>query len=188
MCGVELGEAMVAGARRLVTRLEGMTDAEYLWEPVPGCWSVRPAADGSWRADLGPTGTTWTDATPPPLTTIAWRMWHLGASPSPAWPPDRALSPRAFAAAWFGQPRPDGAPGIGTAGEAIDAFERHWTAVGHTVATYAEAELRQPIGAVGGPFREGSILGLVLHVADELTHHAAEVALLRDLYRAGYRG
>ena len=27
-------------------RLEGLTDAEYRWEPVPGMWSVRPDAAG----------------------------------------------------------------------------------------------------------------------------------------------
>jgi DinB superfamily len=25
---------------RLRGRLEGLTDDEYFWEPVPGCWSV----------------------------------------------------------------------------------------------------------------------------------------------------
>jgi hypothetical protein len=27
----------------------------------------------------------------------------------------------------------------------------------------------------------------VLHVLDEVIHHGAEIALLRDLYRAGYQ-
>ena len=27
---------------QLRPRLEGLTDAEYLWEPVAGCWSLRP--------------------------------------------------------------------------------------------------------------------------------------------------
>ena len=54
-------------------RLQGLTDAEYLWEPVPGCWSVRQQADGSYQLDGG-------DAPdPPPVTPIAWRMMHLGA-------------------------------------------------------------------------------------------------------------
>jgi hypothetical protein len=26
--------------------LETLTDEEYLWEPVPGCWSIRPAGPG----------------------------------------------------------------------------------------------------------------------------------------------
>lgn len=28
------------------TEVGPMTDAEYLWEPVPDCWSVRRRADG----------------------------------------------------------------------------------------------------------------------------------------------
>jgi len=27
-------------------RVGPMTDEEYFWEPVPGCWSVRRRADG----------------------------------------------------------------------------------------------------------------------------------------------
>jgi hypothetical protein len=29
--------------RRLRDRVEGLGDEEYLWEPAPGCWTVRPA-------------------------------------------------------------------------------------------------------------------------------------------------
>ena len=29
-------------SNQLRPRLDGLTDDEYLWEPVPGCWSVRP--------------------------------------------------------------------------------------------------------------------------------------------------
>ncbi|GHD55408.1 hypothetical protein GCM10010317_040540 [Streptomyces mirabilis] len=28
------------------TQVGPMTDEEYFWEPVPGCWSVRRRADG----------------------------------------------------------------------------------------------------------------------------------------------
>ena len=34
--------------------LETLTDEEYLWEPVPGCWSIRPTGPGgapSWSKD-----------------------------------------------------------------------------------------------------------------------------------------
>ena len=37
--------------KRLRNRIEGLTDPEYLWEPVPGCWTIRQRADGVWRAD-----------------------------------------------------------------------------------------------------------------------------------------
>ncbi len=29
---------------QLRPRLEGLGDGEYLWEPVPGCWNLRPRA------------------------------------------------------------------------------------------------------------------------------------------------
>lgn len=32
-------------------RFEGLTDDEYLWEPAPGCWSVRPAPGGRFTID-----------------------------------------------------------------------------------------------------------------------------------------
>ena len=36
---------------RLRERLAGLSDKEYLWEPADGCWSVRLAGDGTFRAD-----------------------------------------------------------------------------------------------------------------------------------------
>lgn len=58
--------------RRTRARLEGLTDDEYRWEPVPGCWSLRPRPDGrlTWESVLPAPD-------PVPFTTIAWRLWHL---------------------------------------------------------------------------------------------------------------
>lgn len=53
-------------------RLAGLSDEEYLWEPVPGMWSVRPDAAGRVRVDfLAP------EPPIPPVTTIAWRLDHV---------------------------------------------------------------------------------------------------------------
>src|SRR5688500_4963295 len=54
-------------------RLDGLTDEEYLWEPVPGCWSVRRQDDGTVQVDWAAPAPD-----PPPFTTIAWRICHLG--------------------------------------------------------------------------------------------------------------
>lgn len=35
-------------------RLSGLGDEEYLWEPVPGCWSVRRRADATTPRAFGP--------------------------------------------------------------------------------------------------------------------------------------
>lgn len=63
---------------QLRPRLDGLTDDEFFWEPVSGCWSVRPQGAGSDRG----TGDFRIDfalpePVPPPVTTIAWRLAHI---------------------------------------------------------------------------------------------------------------
>src|SRR5215470_2448485 len=62
-------------------RLEGLTDQEYFWEPVPGCWSLRKrgastaprtAGAGDYLYEF-----TYPEPDPAPVTTIAWRLAHL---------------------------------------------------------------------------------------------------------------
>ena len=40
---------------QLRPRLDGLTDDEYFWEPVAGCWSIRPRgeAHGTGTGRLG---------------------------------------------------------------------------------------------------------------------------------------
>ena len=47
-----------------------------------------------------------------------------------------------------------------------------------------ESSLAEPIGPVGGPYADSTRRAFVLHVLDELIHHGAEVALVRDLWAA----
>jgi hypothetical protein len=62
-------------------RLEGLTDEEYLWEPVPGAWSVRRRHEATTPKAYGPGA--WVldfdspEPDPAPVTTIAWRLGHL---------------------------------------------------------------------------------------------------------------
>jgi hypothetical protein len=48
----------------------------------------------------------------------------------------------------------------------------------------AEEALAEKIGPIGGQYGDSDRAGFVLHMLDEFIHHGAEVALLRDLYRA----
>ncbi len=62
-------------------RFAGLSDEEYLWEPVPGCWSLRARADAT-TSDAAGGGDlvldySWPEPTPPPVTTIAWRLAHV---------------------------------------------------------------------------------------------------------------
>ena len=55
-------------SNQLRPRLDGLTDDEYFWEPVPDCWTVH--SDGG--VDF-----VYPEPTPTPFTTIAWRLAHV---------------------------------------------------------------------------------------------------------------
>jgi hypothetical protein len=153
---------------RLRERLEGLTEEEYLWEPAPGCWSVRPAPGGSWQVERPDP-----EPSPAPVTTIAWRLWHIGseclagytAQGLGLWP----LSVRHRE--WYASPRP-----------ALAALDQAWQAFRAGLANLGEDGLWRPLGPAWEEFAEDPWVGLALHAQDELSHHGAEVAILRDLY------
>jgi hypothetical protein len=57
---------------RLRQRLEGLTDDEYFWEPVLGCWTIHRDESDAWVADYADP-----DPEPAPFTAIGWRLVHL---------------------------------------------------------------------------------------------------------------
>src|SRR3954462_708556 len=63
---------------RFLTRVGGLGDEEYFWEPVAGCWSLRQVGDGRWQLDGDGGGGP--DPDPLPVTTIAWRLGHIGGT------------------------------------------------------------------------------------------------------------
>ena len=158
---------------RLQPRLEGLTDEEYFWEPVPDCWTIRRRPDGTFRADWG-----FVFDEIPPFTTIGWRMSHL-------------IYCYGFTASWLGRgSRENPLERDGTPGTAADALrmlaEGHDTLVANINEIDAD-DLSKNIGPIGGVYAERTKLSLLLHQLDEVIHHGAEVALLRDLYRAQHR-
>jgi hypothetical protein len=162
-------------------RLAGLTDEEYLWEPVAECWSLRPGPDGRWIMD----GLGGEPPEPPPVTTIAWRMMHIGAT---------CLANRA--SAFFGG---DGVPADapmwdprlvpvdlpGTAAEAVVFLEHHYRRWHEGIAALDAAGMAAPLGPKGGPYAADPMAGLVAHISREVMHHGGEIGVLRDLYRAG---
>jgi hypothetical protein len=68
---------------QLRPRLAGLTDEEYLWEPVPGCWSIRPRGTSTAPIQGGSGALVIEFAAPAPapapapVTTIAWRIGHV---------------------------------------------------------------------------------------------------------------
>jgi hypothetical protein len=161
--------------QRLRGRFDGLSDAEYLWEPAPGSWSARPRPDGGWRVD-------WTlpRPEPEPFTTIAWRMWHLidlyGENRAWQW----------LAVARQGDPigmdDPSGAPPP-SADQALVVLDRAHDRWESHLASVSEQSLGDPIGPIGGGYATRTRTTYVLHMLDEFIHHGAEISLLRDLWR-----
>lgn len=170
---------------QLRPRLQGLTDEEYRWEPVPGCWNVRPRAEAATPMAAGG-GDTVADfalpePVPAPLTTIAWRMGHLAVGVFGA----RAAShfdhpPVSYFTADWPLSAVGGWPLSAVGGLAVlDDTYAAWTKGVHGLD--AEA-LAQPSGPDEGPNADQPLATLVLHVNREVIHHGAEIALLRDLY------
>ncbi|XVU30339.1 DinB family protein [Actinoplanes sp. CA-054009] len=149
-------------------RLDGLTDEEYFWEPVRGCWSIRPHGTGSgeWTMDFASPAPE-----PAPVTTIAWRLAHI------------IVSCLGYRVGWyFGGPEVDSETFAyaGTAEEALKQLDEMYGRWNAGVRELSDADLDNPPTA--GPERL-PMENRVLHVNRELIHHGAEISLLRDLYR-----
>jgi hypothetical protein len=158
---------------RIRPRLDGITDDEYFWEPAPGCWSLRPDSEGALRCD-----TVWPlPADDPPFTTLAWRLWHLincyGATRNALW----LGVDRQGVVDTFDPAPPSAADALGR----LDEAYRWWSS---TLRSLTDDEFREPLGSIAGPYAYDSKAAFVLHMLDEVIHHGAETALMRDLYRA----
>jgi DinB superfamily len=141
---------------RLMARLGGLSDDEYRWEPVPGCWSVRPdaASPSGWTVDYPDV-----EPDPPPFTTIAWRMLHVADGNTIYW--EHAFGParRQFS---------DLAP-HGDAAGAIAYLAESQRAVTAIVAEIDDARLVEPRPTPWGElWPAGRVLAVLL---DEQVHH-----------------
>jgi hypothetical protein len=131
---------------------------------------------------VGPDGTEFSAPDPAPFTTIAWRLWHLGASTTLEFPPHDVADGAGFVQAWFSAPPGIEVPAPPTAAEAVEVVSRNWSAFATRIEGFTDDELAAPLGEAGGRWAEAPLFALLLHVIDELIHHGAEIGVLRDLY------
>ncbi|MEU2160165.1 DinB family protein [Streptomyces chengbuensis] len=208
-------------------RLTGLSDEEYLWEPVPHCWSIRRRGDavtpraygpGEWVLDKGApdipaneyaevarqaaggmtiakiaddwsvsverveqvlahTGEPEPDDTP--ITTIAWRLGHVHSC---------------FAGQWewtFGERRQEPGLLVDFTPSAALALERLWATIDRwrdSVGSVTDEQL-DTVGFSQYPYGsdpDDPFISVVAGANLEFIHHMAEIALLRDLWRARF--
>lgn len=145
---------------RLRPRLVGLTDGEAQWPP--GGWTV---VDGILEG-------VWPTPDPAPVTTMAWRLGHLGVLLA-----DRASAH--FGDRTWSTALPETADGLL---DFVDAAYAQWSAGVLSVSSDRLGRAHQ--GPPGSSDERYPLWAVVLHVNAEVIHHGAEVALLRDLYRS----
>ncbi len=154
-----------------------MTDDEYFWKPVQSAFCLTER-NGQFFYEWPPGSRGEAE---PPVTTIAWRMAHIGLGCFYArWHNYFGDGP----IAWDETPFPETADGT------LAFWETWWHTWRDGILAAGNDGLWVPIGeregdipimqlGVGDPF-----VGLALHMNREVIHHGAEICLLRDLYRA----
>ena len=169
--------SLTAAHGRVILRLKGIEDEEWFWEPVPDCWSVRPRSEtktewangsGAWVIDYGP------EVSPAPFTTIAWRVAHVASTTagyldmisgwdwSAGTPWDRYAAPE-------------------TAEAGMAFYAEQATRLVDFCRSIGPEDLDREILI---PWRDPAPICEILEILlSEAFHHAAEVGVLRDLYR-----
>ena len=160
-----------------------MTDDEYFWAPVPGAWSVRRRTEGAgpratWLVGAGEwVRDSYSDKEPypPPVTTIAWRLSHLTEMLTMR--ADYTAGSRSMTADTY-LVSGDAATAIGALAAAVEAWR--------TSLLLCDDKALDTVGYSTYPYGSDTadtFLDIVWWVNQEVLHHGAEIALLRDLYR-----
>jgi DinB family protein len=152
----------------LLARLDGLTDEEYRWSPVPGAADLVPVVGGELVAVEDDGGE--------PIRTIAWTLAHLV---------DCCLKRADYVDGTHSLAEEYG-PFPAEAEGAVAEFERaahRWRAA---VAGTSESDATR-IGHSQYPpgmDRELPFVDIVWWMNRELIHHGADIAMVRDLYLA----
>lgn len=165
---------------QLRPRLDGLTDAEYFWQPVPGCWTIsrRGESDAPISAGAGDFTMDYSleRTDPEPVTTIGWRLAHIIVGVFASRNATHFGGPPADYRTWEYAP---------TATEALgqlDDAHAAWIAGVRGLGAAGLAFCTGPEEA-DGQYADTPFAALVLHIHREAIHHGAEISLLRDLYQ-----
>lgn len=149
------------------SRVDGLIDDEYFWEPVEGCWRVYRRPDGRWDHDYAEP-----DPMPAPFTTIGWRLAHIATCK--VMYHEHAFGPGELT--WNSIETPS------SAGRAIDMLEEGHALLTGDLAGLEDDDLERPVATNWGEeWPAWRIFWTMIH---HDAHHGAEIGVLRDLYRA----
>lgn len=164
----EVADVILASMDRmygqLLARLDGLTPEEYLWEPVENMWSVRATGDGFTIDGAGVRSIE-----PPPMTTIAWRLWHIAIDCFDDYTRRFAGDHSDAPDDWTLEPS-----------EAIARLEETWNGYRSTISS---RPFFDQLGPNWEHWSQSCVADMAMHASNELVHHAAEIGVLRDLYR-----
>jgi len=161
---------------QLRPRLDGLTDEEYFWQPVPDCWTISRRGASSAPMSFGAGEFTMDFGEPldrEPVTTIAWRLGHLivgfaETNGTHFGGPPTHVSTFSYA---------------GNANEALRQLDDTYDTWVKGVRGLGAAGLGRPQGPTQPPeFADAPMAKLILYTNLEVIHHGAEICLLRDLY------
>lgn len=169
-----IGALVAEGWSVIGSNLSGLTDEEYLWEPVDGCWSIRPRSTVSgdhWGSGEWVVETSFDESAAAPMTTIAWRLLH-------AYDCFADYTSQAFgreAQDWNEIEIPSTAEGaVALMTAAVEALRRDLESHADHVLNHGSAD------ESGRPRWLLLDKGLL-----EWIHHCAEIGVLRSMYQAG---
>ena len=152
--------------------LAGLTQAEYLWEPALNCWTIFSGDDGLIEVD-------WSagDPGPAPVTTIAWRMWHIAVDCLDGYASRLGNGTTGVTLT--------GKSWVADSAEAAELLTKAWTNFYDLVVSRTPEQFFELLGESWGQFATSTFFDLVLHAQREVVHHGAEISLLLDLHRSG---
>ena len=151
---------------RLRGRLAGLSEEEFLWRPVPDCWTLRRDGSGRWTYDYAVP-----DPEPAPPTTIAWQLVHLGTCKV-------MYHEWAFGPARLTWPE---VPVPGTPAGALALLDRGHALLRDDLQRLPEASLDAPVPTNWG--ERWPAWRVFTAMADHDASHGGVVGYLRDLYR-----
>ncbi len=174
-----------------------LTDDEFFWEPLPGCWSLRrsgkcltptPFGTEDWVADFDASlveRAVRGEATEP-LTTMASLMWHIASVPGRLVELDFLAGARSAESGWTSAYIADH-PVFTSADEAVQTLRTGWNALDRALQGSTDEQLERQTrfwGYAGQPGPPAPVYQIVALLLNEISHHGTQVCVLRDLYQA----